>query len=252
MTRRLDPNSLTVVRLPERDLAELVLELAAPLLDRLGPTPTIGDARGAIDVAVTFWNASVLASKRWEHPRVKELNELRKRMCGGQATRNDTAIFDVLTERRRSHWLDPRLVASWTYDTDDTGARRLVCSVGLPDGVRTEVPPPIERRISIGGKYLDEVRIVRGGNTYLGYPVDQHRGVIGDDGTATVHAMMPSVLQLFAEGRLFRVGGDPVEVIVGGCTLGPMVLAEVRCGGENYRHDVAVLIFKRTLPGATV
>jgi hypothetical protein len=45
MTRRLDPNSWTVVRLPERDLAELVLELAAPLLGRLGPTPTIEDAR---------------------------------------------------------------------------------------------------------------------------------------------------------------------------------------------------------------
>jgi len=116
---------------PERDLAGVVLELAAPLLDRLGPTPTIEDARGAIDLAVTFWNASVHASKLWEYPRIKELNELRKRMRGRQATREDAATFDLLAERGRSHWTDPRLVDSWTYDPDDTGTRRLVCSFGL-------------------------------------------------------------------------------------------------------------------------
>ena len=87
MTRRRDPTSWTVVRVPERDLAEVILELAAPLLDRLGPAPSIEDARGSINLAVTFWNASVHASKLWEHPRVKELNELRKRMRGRQATR---------------------------------------------------------------------------------------------------------------------------------------------------------------------
>jgi hypothetical protein len=54
--------------------------------------------------------------------------------------------------------------------------------------------------------------------------------VIGDDGTVTVHAMMPSALQLFAEGRLPRMGGDPVD---------------------NYRHDVAVLVFKPASTGAT-
>jgi hypothetical protein len=232
------------VFLPERELAELVLELAAPLLDRLGPMPTLGDARGAIDLAVTFWNASVLASKHWEHPRVKELNELRKRMRGRQATRDDAAIFDLLTERWRPHWLDPRLIESWTYDTDDRDARRLVCSVGLPDGVRAAVPPPIEHRIAIGGKYLDDVRMALGGNMYLSFPVEQHRGVVDGDGTATVYAMMPAALQLFAEGRLPRLRGDPVEVVIGGRKLGPMVLAEIGCSGENYRHDVAVLVFK--------
>lgn len=251
MTRRRDPNSWTVVRLPERDLAEVVLELAAPLLERLGPAPSIEDARGAIDLAVAFWNASVRASKLWEGPRVKELNELRKRMCGRQATRDDAALFDLLMEHRRSHWLDPRLVEHWTYDTDDAGARRLACSVGLPDGVRAENPPPIEKRIAIGGKFLDEVRIARGGNAYVGYPVTEHRSMIGDDGTVTVHAMMPSALQLFAEGRLPRVGGDPVEVVVGGRKLGPMMLAEIRCGGENHRHDIAVLVFKQASTGAT-
>ena len=72
MTRR-DPHSWTVVRLPERDLSELVLELAAPLLERLGPAPAVDDARAALALAVSFWNANVLASKLWGSPRVKEL-----------------------------------------------------------------------------------------------------------------------------------------------------------------------------------
>ena len=251
MTRRRDPDSWTVVRLPERDLAEVVLELAAPLLERLGPAPSVEDARRAVDLTIAFWNASVRASKLWQYPRVKELNELRKRMSGRQATQDDATIFDLLTECRRSHWLDPRLVESWTYDTDDAGARRLLCSVGLPDGVKAEVPPPIERRIAIGGKFLDEVQIAQGRNTYLSFPVERHRGVIGDDGAVTVHAMMPSALQLFADGRLPRVGGAPVEVVVGGRKLGPMVLSELHCGGENYHHDVAILVFKHASTGAT-
>lgn len=243
--RRRDPYSWTVVRLPERDLGELVLELAAPLMERLGPAPSIDDARAAVALAVSFWNASVLAAKHWPYPRAKELNALKKSMRGRAASRDDVAMFDLLTERWREHWLDPRLVESWTYEPDAAGVTRLLCTTGLPESVRAEVLPPAERRVSIGGVFLDEVRISQGGNTFLGFPAERHRGVVGDDGTATVYAMMPSALKLFADGRLPCVGGDPVEVAIGGRTLGPMVLTEVSCAGEDYRHDVAVLVFRR-------
>lgn len=93
------------------------------------------------------------------------------------------------------------------------------------------------------------MQIALGENTLLSFPVDRHRGVTGDDGAATVYAMMPSALQLFAEGRLPRIGGDPVEVDIGGRKLGPMVLTEVRCGGE--RHDVAVLVFRTASAGGS-
>lgn len=79
MTRR-DPYSWTVVHLPERDLAELILDLATPLLEKLGRAPAIDDARATIALTVTFWNASVLASKRWKHRRMTELNALKKRL----------------------------------------------------------------------------------------------------------------------------------------------------------------------------
>ncbi|WP_438035178.1 hypothetical protein [Sorangium sp. So ce204] len=54
--------------------------------------------------------------------------------------------------------------------------------------------------------------------------------------------------ELFAEGRLTPVGGAPVDVMVAGKQLGPMVLAEVRCTGHmgHYvgHHDVAVLVLR--------
>ena len=242
--RRRSPYSWTSVRLPERELAASVLELAEPLLERLGAAPSIAEARAAIALAVTCWNASVAASKLWADPRPGALRTLRARMRGRQAAPDDAATFDLLTERWRTRFeLDPRIVRSWTYEADSKGVARLVCEVGLPNGVRAEVPPPLEQRIALGGKFLDEVRIRQSGTSFLSFPVERHRGVVGENGSATVYAMMPAVLQLLAEGRLPPVGGGPVEVLIGGQRLGPMTLAEVRCDGENLQYDVAVLVF---------
>lgn len=241
-------NSWTTVRLPEADLAQLVLEVGAPLLSELGSRAPLEQAREVLALVVSFWNASVRASKRWERRRVKELNELKKQLHGQKC--HGSATFDVLAERFNPHWLDPRLVEDWSYDEDSTGARRLTCTVGLPDGVRAEVPPPIDKRIAIGGVFLDEVSIRLDRTSSLSFPYARHSGVVAEDGTATVHAMMPAALQLFAEGRLQPVGGPAVDVNVGGRALGPMVLVEVRSAGE--RHDVATLVFKpRTSPGGT-
>lgn len=243
MTRKY-PYSRTFVRLPERDLAEVILDVAKPLLEKLGSTPTTEHTHNAIALAVTFWNANVLASKRWEHPWVKELTDLKKRMRGRQASPEDAATFDLLTERWQKHWLDPRLVESWTYQPDASGEPRLVCTMALPDGVEAEVLPPADKRIAVGGKFLDEVRIPQGGNAFLGFPVERHSGTISEDGTATIRTIMPSALQLFGEGRLPPVNGGHVHVAIGGRPLGPMVLVDVRCGGEDLRHDVAILVFK--------
>lgn len=117
--------------------------------------------------------------------------------------------------------------------------------MGLPEGMRAAVPPPVEKRVAIDGKLLDEVRITLGGDASVMFPVDRHRGVIGDDGSATVDAMMPAALKLFAEGRLTRVGGDPVEVAIGGRALGPMVLTEVRCAADHGPYGLAALVFRR-------
>lgn len=244
MTRRRDPNSWTVVTLPERDLAEVVLEVATPLLVRLGPEPTVDDARREIGLAVRFWNASVLASRRWERSRPKELAALRSSMLGPQAPCDGAETFDRLTQACRGHWLDPRLVADWSYEVGPAGEPRLRCVMGLPDGVRAELPPPAEQRVAIGGVFLDKVSIPLGPGRSLLFPVERHRGVLGDDGAVTVHAMMPTALQLFAEGRLPPIGGGSVEVSIAGRKPVAMVLAALRCGDDHLRHDVAILTFK--------
>jgi hypothetical protein len=244
MRRRRESNSWTIVPVPSHPIADCVLELAAPLLGRLGPTPSIENARAAIALTVRFWNASVLASQRWNSPSPTARNEHRKLMRSGQIAHGDAATFDELARGWREHWLDPRLVESWTYDTDEVGVGRLMCTAALPEGVKAEQSPPIEKRIGIAGRFLDEVRVAQGGNAFVGFPAERHRSVLDDDGTATIYAMMPTALQLFAEGRLPRVGGEAIELLVGGRGLGPMVLVELRCGGDNLGFNVAVLVFK--------
>jgi len=244
MTRRTNPYSWTSVRLPERDLGEVILEFAAPLLAKHGPEPSLEVERGVLEFAISFWNASVLASKRWDRPRVKDLNELKKRVRGRQAGREDASVFEFLAERWRQHWLDPRLVESWTYETDGASARRrLTCTAALPAGVRAEVRPPLDKRIAIGGQlFLDEVMIPLGPGQLLSFPFSKHTAEVWADGTVTVNAMMPTALQLFADGRLARVGGAPVDVAIGGRAPASMKLVEVRCSGAS--HEVAQLVFK--------
>jgi hypothetical protein len=52
--RRRDPNTRTVVRLPKKDLAESILDLAAPLIEPLGSAPAIEDARHAIELVINL------------------------------------------------------------------------------------------------------------------------------------------------------------------------------------------------------
>jgi hypothetical protein len=163
---------------------------------------------------------------------------------------DDDSLFDLLSARWRADFdLDPRLVGAWSYVAADGGEHRLVCEVVLPDGVEAEVPPAANKRIAIGGAFLDEVRIRQDATSYLGFPVERHRGAVGSDGRATIYAQMPTVVQLFADGRLPRIGGFPVEVALGLQNLGPMILTEVRCGGELGRNDVAVLLFRPATAG---
>jgi hypothetical protein len=249
--RRRDPYTRTVVRLPERDIADSILQLAAPLLEPLGPTPPSDDVRHAIELAVSVWNAHVAASQLWGDPRPKALSELRKAMCGKQARTGAAEAFELLSDRWRAEFsLDPRFVEAWSFEANSGGDHRLVCEMALPHGVEAEVPPPVEKRIAIDGQYLDEVRVRQGATSFLSFPVESHRGEVGSDGVATIQAKMPTALQLFADGHVLRVGGAPVEVTIGGKPLGPMVLSEVRCASNGAYHDVAVLVFRQATGAA--
>lgn len=111
------------------------------------------------------------------------------------------------------------------------------------------MPPPIEKRVAIGGQFLDETQIRLSATSFLSFPVDSHRGEIGGDGAVKVHSKMPTVVALFAQGRLSAVGGAPVEVMVCGKKLRSMVLEEVSCAENGGHHDVAVLVFRSAIAG---
>ena len=245
--RKRDPNTRTVVRLPERELSESVLHLAEPLLEPLGSAPAPDDVRRALEVAINLWNAHVLASLLWGNPDPRPLAALRKAMCGKAASPGLSDTFELLSTRWRTAFtFDPRLVGEWSFEASRPVRDRLVCATSLPEGVVAHVPPPAEKRIAIGGKFLDEVSIRQTATSFLSFPVGNHRGEIGGDGAVTIHAKMPTIVELFAEGALTPVGGAPVEIMVAGKKLGPMVLAEVRCTGGGGLHDVAVLVFRRS------
>src|SRR5262245_14756863 len=91
------PNTRTVVRLPERALAESILHLAAPLLETLGPAPAPGEARPALETAINIWNAQVLASPFWGKPDPRPLAALREAMCGRQAPPGLADTFELLS-----------------------------------------------------------------------------------------------------------------------------------------------------------
>lgn len=237
--RKRDPNTWTSVRLPERELGECVLDLAAPLLERLG-------TRSAIELTINFWNAQVRASKLWDDTRPKPLNDLRRKMTGKNAAPGDAENFQLLSERWREMELryDPRLVGDWTLELGTDGRPRLSCEMALPEGVRAEIPPPLEKRVAISGKFLDEVRIRLSSTSYRLFPVEAHRGDLGSDGRVTIRTKMPVAVVLFAEGLLHPLNGPPIDLMVAGKELNSMILTGVSCLSDRGYDDVAMLVFK--------
>jgi hypothetical protein len=251
--RRRDAYTRHVVRIPEEALDERVLDLAAPLLERLGADPEPEAVRSAIELAITFWNAKARASTFWGDPRPKALDDLTRKMTGKKASARDAEAFELLSARwhEKEIAFDPRLVGDWSLEVGDDGAPRLSCEMELPDGVEAHVPPPIEKRVAIGGKFLDETQIRMTATTYLSFPVEAHRGVVGDDGKVTVRTRMPTAVALFGQGVLPPVGGGAVGLMVQGTKLDAMVLSEIACDANGGHNDIAVLIFRPASPSVT-
>jgi len=241
-----DPNSRQVAFIPEQPLQERVLELAAPLLERLGTDPAPEAVRGAVDLAIAFWNAKAQASKIWGPSRPKALNGLQRTMTGKKATAEDSQAFELLTSQWRAKQIafDPRLVGQWSLELGDDGRPRLSCEMELPDGVEAHVPEAIEKRVAIGGKFLDETQIRLTATSSLRFPVKAHRGRIGNDGSVMVRTKMPIALALLAEGVLPAIGGASVGLTVQGKRLEAMVLSEIRCDANGGHYDIAILTFK--------
>ncbi|MEM7678437.1 MAG: hypothetical protein AAF449_20795 [Myxococcota bacterium] len=171
-------------------------------------------------------------------------------MTGKKASAEDEEIFKLLSERWREKEIafDPRLIGDWSFEVGHDGARHLHCDMELPQGVEAEVTPPIEKRVAIGGKFLDETQIrlagMPGTIAMLGFPLKHHTAVTGDDGSVTIQTKMPTAVALFAEGILPPVGGAAVQLIVQGEKHDAMALSEIRCDRDVGYSDVVILFFK--------
>lgn len=244
---RPEPGARTFARISEQPLHERVLDLAAPLLERLGAGAPADAVRDAIEIAILFWNARARASKVWGPVETEPLSKLQKTMTGTIATTEDAEQFALLEARWRAKQLafDPRLVGEWSLDIGPDGDPRLSCTMALPAGVEAEAPPPIEARIAIGGQFLDEVRIPtqRSGRAVvtLKFPRERHVGSVGDDGTLIVRTPMPVVAALLVDGVLPPKGEGAVDVLLCGETLKSMVLRQLRCESQER---IAALVFE--------
>ncbi len=242
-TSKRDPYARTIIRVPERPLSALILDLVTPLLEARARTLADDEARRLFELAIATWNAHVMAEPHWQ--KAAPLAKLRKESHSRSAPRGIAEDFDLLSARYRAlPSLDPRIVASWSLAPGAVGGFELTCVAKLPEGVEAYVPPPAEKRIAIGGRFLDEVTVRVTATSSMSFPVERHRGAVGDDGAATIYAQMPTALGLFAAGVLKPVGGDPVHVRVGLRDLGLMRLRELRCGREMGAGEIAVLVFQ--------
>ena len=230
---------------------ERVLELAAPLLDHPGPQPSPEKTREALELAVEFWNAKVRASKLWERPNTKPLRDLQRAASSKKARPEDSEAFAVLTNRwdALDLWLEPRLVAAWSFDTGPDTQVRLSCEVALPDGVDAKEMPPVEKRIAIDGRFLDEVRIRvaqsgSGAVVYRSDPPQSHRAEIDRDDHVAIHTPMATAATLLAEGNLPPVGARSVELRVGGKPFEAMDFRELRISSAGLGDAQAVLLFE--------
>jgi hypothetical protein len=233
----------TVLRIPEQALPAAILEFASPLVDALAPAKRRDpDAmRRVLKRAIAVWNQHVMAGPLWERP--AQLLAARARLERATTSPTKREEFELLARQHARFRFDPRCVGKWSLAPSEAtdGGFDLSCEMVLPPGAEPYVPPPIASRVGIGGRWLDEVRLRLGGSTHRGFTVEDHRAHVDEHGVVTLRTPALAAVQLFAMGVLPPIGGA-ADLSVGGRTLGPMVLAEVR-GVDDLRGDRVVLRF---------
>lgn len=120
----------------------------------------------------------------------------------------------------------------------------LLCESLLPRGCEPDVPPPLELRVAIGGKMLDQIGFRIADGTHAAFPVGEHVAKIGDDGAVTVTTHAMTLVQLFTMGLMSPIGGPPVELVAVGRTFPSMCLISIHALAA-VGNDRVVLRFER-------
>lgn len=111
-------------------ISDTILDFAGPLLRELADPPELGVLRQTLELAISVWNAHVMARAEWGHP--EQLAEL-ERLVSISASPNMLLAFVALSEQRRTHFAaDLRVISDWQVVVDDLGRARLDCTARAP------------------------------------------------------------------------------------------------------------------------
>jgi hypothetical protein len=125
----------------ERKISETLLEFARPLIDSLGPGATCSRFEQVLVLAVSAWNASVMAASG-------ELGwVVRARAALASAAGPARELFEALLRRKREYYAsDLRIVGAFKIIEEGGGTTQLWAearSVADDESSRTPPPTPI-------------------------------------------------------------------------------------------------------------
>jgi hypothetical protein len=234
--------SKTVIFVPDRKISETILEFAEPILEPLGSVPDLEAARRALDLAVGVWNFHAMATPLWGKPQF--LAEARARMAAPGNPPELARIFEQLLERRATlYGGDYRVVGTWDLGPDGAGGHSFRCDARLPEGCEAYVPPAVETRIRIGGRFLDEVKIRQSKTSLLSFPVSHHSATNAGE-RVTIETPVLVAVQLFADGTLPAIRAGSVDVAVYGSPSRKMGLVEIHTSAKPIRGELVSLVFE--------
>jgi hypothetical protein len=101
-----------------KKISQTLLEFAAPLIDLVGPHPTVEARRSALQLAASVWNALVVDA--WGHPNSDHETALRQALKTGLANVPGPEpiiladAIDLLVQRKRELFADDlRAIGDW-------------------------------------------------------------------------------------------------------------------------------------------
>lgn len=120
----LDPTSCA-------SIADTILDFASVVLRQMTEPSGIEALRQTIELAVSVWNAHVLARPEWGQP--EHLVEL-SRLVAISASPHMLAIFQQLSDVKHARFPhELRVVCEWQVTADEQGRTRFDCSARKPE-----------------------------------------------------------------------------------------------------------------------
>jgi hypothetical protein len=114
-------------------IADTILEFASVVLSQVQEPQALESLRQTMELAVSVWNASTLASPPWGQP--EHLHEL-SRLIALSASPSMVAAFEALRRAKLTRFAsDVRVVCEWQVVADEVGRARLDCAARMPPAI---------------------------------------------------------------------------------------------------------------------